>query len=566
MKVLSLFDGMACGMLAMNAAKVGGVERYVAYEIDKYATQTSSHNFPMIEHKGDVFQADFTEYQGFDWLIGGSPCTYWSIAQTKNRETVASGIGWELFSQYVRALREAKPKYFIYENNKSMSKEIRKSISETFGFDPICINSALVSAQNRQRLYWCGIRTEEGIYRPAWIVQPEDRGINLKDILETNAGTWLDKGRALTASYYKGDTLDHVLEKNNRTLIAESIRPMTYELESVTTEDSGVIATLDMPGSHDILKRVYGTEGKSPTVTTCGGGNTEPKVFHKIADVGEYAITSAKGHMIGNIHTQDAACLRSERTEEAKQCRKAYESHEIHHGYSELNELHPRPDGKTNTLTTVQKDNLIIEPVGAVYSPEQKAFNVIERIKPLTENEMDYMVRDHQDQRWSFCNKPGEEDKSKCLVANVSKGVPYNIVAEPLVVKEATSKGYTEITPGDCVDMSMPNSKTRRGRNMEKKSNCLQTSCQFYQYCGTQKFPIYEVRDGMIEVKGKRYPIKLIDGYYIIRKLTVRECMRLQTVPEDYEFPVSNSQAYKMLGNGWTVEVIAHLIKSILAN
>lgn len=112
--------------------------------------------------------------------------------------------------------------------------------------------------------------------------------------------------------------------------------------------------------------------------------------------------------------------------------------------------------------------------------------------------------------------------------------------------------------------MSMPNSKTRRGRNMETKSNCLQTSCQFYQYCGTVNTPIYEVKDGMITVKGKQYPIKLVDGYYIIRKLTVRECMRLQTVPEWYEFPVSNSQAYKMLGNGWTVDVIAHLINSVL--
>ena len=114
MRVLSLFDGMACGMIAMQAAGIE-VDRYVAYETDKYAIQTSSHNFPMIEHRGDVFGADFSEFVGFDWLIGGSPCTYWSIAQKNNRETEASGIGWELFSQYVRALHEAQPKYFIYE-------------------------------------------------------------------------------------------------------------------------------------------------------------------------------------------------------------------------------------------------------------------------------------------------------------------------------------------------------------------------------------------------------------------------------------------------------------------
>jgi len=145
-KILSLFDGMSCGYLAMQKAEVP-IDRYVAYEIDKYAVQTSKHNFPDIEHRGDVFDADFTEFQGFDFLVGGSPCTYWSIAQSSDkRETTVSGIGWELFSQYVRALNEAKPKYFIYENNKSMSKQIRASIDETFGFEAVYINSALVSA------------------------------------------------------------------------------------------------------------------------------------------------------------------------------------------------------------------------------------------------------------------------------------------------------------------------------------------------------------------------------------------------------------------------------------
>ncbi|WP_300758892.1 DNA cytosine methyltransferase, partial [uncultured Oscillibacter sp.] len=129
-----------------------------------------------------------------------------------------------------------------------------------------------------------------------------------------------------------------------------------------------------------------------------------------------------------------------------------------------------------------------------------------------------------------------------------------------LRVAEATAKGYTDILPGECVDLTMPNSKTRRGRAMREKANCLTTSCQYYQYCGTLDRPIYEVRDGQITIKGQQYPIKLMDGYYIIRKLTVRECMRLQTVPEGFVFPVSDTQAYKMLGNGWTVEVIAHIL------
>lgn len=115
---------MSCGQIAFKELGID-VDRYISYEIDKYAIQVTQHNFPNTEQRGDVFAADFTEYQGVDWLIGGSPCTKWSIAQKNDRETQPnSGIGWELFSQYVRDLREAKPEYFLYENNKSMSKEI----------------------------------------------------------------------------------------------------------------------------------------------------------------------------------------------------------------------------------------------------------------------------------------------------------------------------------------------------------------------------------------------------------------------------------------------------------
>lgn len=171
MKVLSLFDGMGCGMIAFRETNIP-CERYVAYEIEETATKTATHNFPDIEEKGNVFDADYTEFLGFDYLIGGSPCTYWSIAQKNNRETEASGLGWELFMQYVRALNEAQPKYFIYENNKSMSKEIRECISNTFGFEPHCINSALVSAQRRWRLYWVGRRNADGTYSRVEVSMP----------------------------------------------------------------------------------------------------------------------------------------------------------------------------------------------------------------------------------------------------------------------------------------------------------------------------------------------------------------------------------------------------------
>ena len=510
-KILSLFDGMACGMIAMQLAGVE-VESYDAYEIDKYAIKTAQHNFTMIKEHGDVFSADFTQYEGVDFLVGGSPCTYWSIAQTKNRETVASGMGWELFSQYVRALHEAKPKYFIYENNKSMSKDIRASIDKAFGFEAVLINSALVSAQNRQRLYWVGRRNENGTYSKVNVEQPADRGILLKDVLDS-AVAMREKAHTIDANYYKGGNFTSPNKQSGKRLMA-AVPLVTTKNGKSFAITANYVHIQDYPNdyaAHTIEKSVKPLAAEPINVTADGKARTI------IAQYGKQGLLNSIGASgFGCTSVAEPVCLRYERTEEAKRCRKSYEAHEIKHGYNELNELHPRPDGKTNTLTTVLKDNQIMEPI------------------------------------------------------------------HTMPVKEATAKGYTEIECVDCVDLSMPNSKTRRGMNMADKANCMQTSNDFYQYVAYaiefdddgrpikaigndgKDITIYEVKDGKITIKGKQYPIKLKDGYYIIRKLTVRECMRLQTVPEWYEFPVSDSQAYKMLGNGWTCEVIAHLIRSAI--
>ena len=176
MKVIAPYDGISCGMVALERAGID-VERYVAFEIEESAIKISKKNYPQIEQCGDVFQADFTKYQGFDLLIGGSPCTYWSVARTNaGRETTSSGFGWELFQQYVRALKESNCKYFLYENNFSMSKDIKEEITKHLGVEPIMINSALVSAQNRKRLYWTNIPN---------VTQPKDKGILLQDIIES---------------------------------------------------------------------------------------------------------------------------------------------------------------------------------------------------------------------------------------------------------------------------------------------------------------------------------------------------------------------------------------------
>jgi len=244
-KVLSLFDGVSCGMVALERAGIP-VERYVAYEIDKYAIQVSEKNYPQIEHCGDVTTADFTQYKGFDLLIGGSPCTYWSIAK-KDRETTSSGIGWELFMQYIRALKESGCKHFLYENNFSIHKDIKREITKELGVEPIMINSALVSAQQRKRCYWTNIPN---------VAQPEDKGILLKDILESGTA-WNEKSYAYTTRC-QGAIIEDTLKRHRHTMVAEPIiKPQ--RLFNVN------------PSGNGINGNVYSVEGKSPCVTTNKG-------------------------------------------------------------------------------------------------------------------------------------------------------------------------------------------------------------------------------------------------------------------------------------------------------
>ena len=506
MNILSLFDGMACGMLAMLGQGIE-VERYVAYEIDKYAIKTSTHNFPMIEHRGDVFGADFTEFKGFDYVVGGSPCTYWSIAQKNNRETEASGMGWELFSQYVRAIKEAEPKYFIYENNKSMSNAIRESITNTFGFEPIMINSALLSAQNRQRLYWVGKRNADGTYSKVDVQMPEDKGILLRDILEYGV---VDKEKAYCLKHQAGNARDYF--KKHHTQIA-------YE-------------------------------------PVC------------VAQRGRYTDT-------GNRSVKGDGPIEQ-----------FYEA---------------RDDGKTNALTTVQKDNYVAEPVRIPeYGQEDKA-------RPLNAY---YSNNCGGFEHRMFNENPNKQQTDMIAEPVQGKGT-IHVGAYPrpsgelsksqaFQIYSVNGKSTTQMACGGGAGgktglYAVPVNTTDDGKSQTIKAQYQKTSvsniCLYTSTYGAsgvaepvpcyavaiewdedgkpikaisgadgKEYTVYEVKDGIITIKGKQYPIKLEDGFYIIRKLTVRECMRLQTVPEWYEFPVSDTQAYKMLGNGWTVEVIMWLI------
>lgn len=405
--VLSLFDGISCGRVALQRANIP-VEKYYASEIDKYAIKVTQKNWPDTIQLGDVKNVWARNLPKIDLLIGGSPCQDLSIA--KNDREGLKGKRSSLFWHYVRLLRTCKPKWFLLENVASMPKEAKEIITREMGVEPILINSALVSAQQRKRLYWTNIPN---------ITQPEDKWIVLKDILENF-------------------------------------------------------------------------------------GSKEQILYNRYNQTTMYEKSSSLG---------------------------------------------------TNPQCATAKTGQIV------------------------------VMR----------------------------------------VPEATKKGYAEIMPGECVDLTQMSSKTRRGRAMKEKSNCLMANDpHYYQYVkpvrlggfygqttrwgiygeegksptltasmgmGGGFVPMVPERLGNIEgqkdnqanriysVRGKSvslnangggggaktglYKIDLPDGEYIIRKLTPVECERLQTLPDNYTEGISDTQRYKCIGNGWTVDVIAHIFKGM---
>lgn len=235
MKVLSLFDGISCGRVALERAGIT-VDRYVAYEIEKNAIKISRKNWPDIEHCGDVTKADFTQYQGFDLLIGVSPCQSLSIVQSKTRQNLNGKS--KLFFEYVRAMEEMKPRWFLFENVASMNEESKQVISELLGCQPILIDSGTFCAQQRPRCYWTNI--------PVQFPLPSESPLVLNDILQPESE--VDE-----KYYYNAPLLNIDMDKQ-------------------------VCATIDIR-NHEIHRRVFNPKFKCHTLTTCGGGNTQKKVL-----------------------------------------------------------------------------------------------------------------------------------------------------------------------------------------------------------------------------------------------------------------------------------------------
>ena len=234
LRVLSLFDGISCGQVALERANIP-VEVYYASEIDKYAIQITQKNYPNTIQVGDITKLDGKQFEDeIDLLIGGSPCQSLSITMSQTRQNLDGKS--KLFFEYVRILKKVKPKYFLLENVASMKDECKQVITEYMGVEPIFINSNCFSAQDRPRLYWTNI--------PVNVMNLNECSLSLEDIMETN----------VDEKYF-----------------------YNYPLLNIDMNKQ-VCATMDFK-NNEMHKRIFNPKFKCHTLTTCGGGNTQKKVL-----------------------------------------------------------------------------------------------------------------------------------------------------------------------------------------------------------------------------------------------------------------------------------------------
>ena len=278
MNVLSLFDGMSCARIALKELGIK-VDKYFASEIDKYAIAQTRLNFPDTIQLGDVTQVDGYALPKIDLLVGGSPCQGFSFA---GKQLNFKDPRSKLLFEYVRILKELRAKNpnikFMLENVR-MRKEYEMVITNELGLFPVCINSSLVSAQNRIRLYWTNIRTRtEGLFSEVYtdIPQPKDKGLLLKDILETEVDTKYYLSEKVINNMLqrpRGENKGGFIEGKAPTLTANA-----WEQTNLVVERNGVRQlnqSKESAGQQPYQQnRIYDTEGKSPALMHGHAGNT----------------------------------------------------------------------------------------------------------------------------------------------------------------------------------------------------------------------------------------------------------------------------------------------------
>jgi DNA (cytosine-5)-methyltransferase 3A len=335
MNVLSLFDGMSCGQQALERAGIK-VDNYFASEIDKYAIQVTMANYPNTKQLGSVVNVDGYSLPKINILIGGSPCQSFSFAgkrkgmATKDEQEIltldhyielkAEGFEFEgqsyLFWEYMRLLNEVKPKYFLLENV-MMGEKWEKVLSKAIGVKPIMINSSLVSAQNRQRLYWTNIGLEpQGLFGDleTTIEQPKDKGILLKDILVENP----------ESKYFLSDKFKHFLNNHK---------------DRHSDKGNCLRANAALCPTDNIIELIV--HNTMPRSSKTGKGGTGP-----------LSRTDGKTYCLdtGQTNAVEIVAMRGRNPDNPKSRVS---------GLPTVQMLESRTDGKTNCLTTVQKDNLV---------------------------------------------------------------------------------------------------------------------------------------------------------------------------------------------------------------
>jgi len=398
MNVLSCFDGLSCGQLALDKAGVL-VDVYYASEIDKYAMQVAQANFPNTIQVGDISKVDASNFDhDIDLMMGGSPCQGFSFAGKQlNFDDPRS----KLFFEFMRLRDELKPKYVLLENVR-MSKQSQDVISKYMGFEPQALDSKYKSAQKRYRLYWWGKLTTnasgEWAYEQMPIEEMRDKKIVMQDILEdgyaTDVMTNADgKSHCLTARY-NGAVWWNSIERKQRTMVLK---------DNPTVSRDGLIrvGTADLKG-HDSIKRVYAQEGKAPTLTTMQGGHREPKV--------------AIGRIVNRRLDENG-------TRKDDQLDLPF-----------TRQLEVRADEKSNCLTTVQKDNVVVsKDMWRKLTPLE-----CERLQTIPDN---YTNHVSNSQRYKMIGNGWTVD----VVAHILRGILYDADEQDRKYSEQVVKDYNKM-------------------------------------------------------------------------------------------------------------------------
>ena len=516
MKVLSLFDGMSCGRIALDQLGIP-VEKYYASEIDKYAIQVSQANYPDIEQVGDICNLDPKDYKDIDLILAGSPCQGFSFA---GKQLAFDDPRSALFFEFIRLLKEIKPKYFLLENVR-MKKEFLQVISEQvsecypeipFGIEPIFINSSLVSAQSRQRYYWTNI---------PGIKQPEDKGIVLRDILEDNFDSDRDKSYCIDANYSKtGAKPHHYKDKYRRQLVNKPIK-VGMNVEEVKVRKHEV----NISGLQHLLREMKKESGKTNKQIAEETNMPVTKAEHWFRTDSSFAIPG------DNIWLKLKEVLGIKTDVFDKEVMEFV----YRDGVYETKQRVYSEDGKSPTITASNTEQYIeTTPKQVGVAVDINGHDILKRVY---------------------------SPDGKAPTVNTCQGGNR----EPKVVTGGAFRGRAYDKDGKRKDRdgsSVANQTTQMLElRKDDKSNAITTVNKDSLVVSPIREKSKTVRSGG---RGSydRHEWDSVDELHW-RKLTPLECERLQTVPDNYTNHVSNTQRYKMLGNGWTVAVIKHIFENM---